>query len=59
MFSALFKRKAMLHWYKGEGMDEMEFVEAERSVLDLVARYAELEANLVGDNDKGDVTVDT
>merc|ERR1711964_873802 len=24
-FSALYKRKAFLHWYKGEGMDEMEF----------------------------------
>eukprot|EP00493_Phyllostaurus_siculus_P027207 UN27553 len=28
-FGALFKRKAFLHWYKGEGMDEMEFQEAD------------------------------
>ena len=26
-FSAMFKRKAFLHWYTGEGMDEMEFTE--------------------------------
>jgi hypothetical protein len=25
----MFKRKAFLHWYTGEGMDEMEFTEAE------------------------------
>lgn len=26
-FKAMFKRKAFLHWYQGEGMDEMEFTE--------------------------------
>lgn len=26
-FSAMFRRKAFLHWYTGEGMDEMEFTE--------------------------------
>ncbi|PPD81009.1 hypothetical protein GOBAR_DD22058 [Gossypium barbadense] len=29
-FTAMFRRKAFLHWYTGEGMDEMEFTEAER-----------------------------
>merc|ERR1711924_349236 len=28
-FTAMFRRKAFLHWYPGEGMDEMEFTEAE------------------------------
>lgn len=28
-FAAMFRRKAFLHWYTGEGMDEMEFSEAE------------------------------
>merc|ERR1739848_563257 len=28
-FGAMYKRKAFLHWYKGEGMDEMEFQEAD------------------------------
>merc|ERR1712224_476587 len=27
--------KAFLHWYKGEGMDEMEFQEADKNVRDL------------------------
>jgi len=38
-FSAMFERKAFLHWYTGEGMDEMEFTEAESNVVDLVAEY--------------------
>ena len=39
-FSLMFKRKAFLHWYTGEGMDEMEFTEAESNTLDLM--YVEL-----------------
>lgn len=35
----MFKRKAFLHWYTGEGMDEMEFTEAESNMQDLVAEY--------------------
>jgi len=27
-FTAMFRRKAFLHWYTGEGMDELEFNEA-------------------------------
>merc|ERR1712027_169065 len=38
-FGALFKRKAFLHWYKGEGMDEMEFQEADKNVRDLITEY--------------------
>jgi tubulin beta len=38
-FSAMFKRKAFLHWYTGEGMDEMEFTEAESNLNDLIAEY--------------------
>ncbi|KAJ1034885.1 hypothetical protein NDA18_000492 [Ustilago nuda] len=38
-FSAMFKRKAFLHWYTGEGMDEMEFTEAESNLQDLIAEY--------------------
>ena len=26
-FGAMFRRKAFLHWYTGEGMDELEFTE--------------------------------
>jgi len=38
-FSAMFKRKAFLHWYTGEGMDEMEFTEAESNMKDLINEY--------------------
>jgi len=38
-FTAMFKRKAFLHWYTGEGMDEQEFSEAESNMNDLVSEY--------------------
>jgi len=38
-FRAMFRRKAFLHWYTGEGMDEMEFTEAESNMNDLVSEY--------------------
>lgn len=54
-FTAMFKRKAFLHWYTQEGMDEMEvnfycarivmkfifsqFTEAESNMQDLIAEY--------------------
>jgi len=38
-FAKMFKRKAFLHWYKGEGMDEMEFQESDKNLRDLVTEY--------------------
>ncbi|XP_041375791.1 tubulin beta chain-like [Gigantopelta aegis] len=38
-FAAMFRRKAFLHWYTGEGMDESEFTEAESNMNDLVCEY--------------------
>jgi tubulin beta len=38
-FTVMFRRKAFLHWYTGEGMDEMEFTEAESNLSDLVTEY--------------------
>merc|ERR1712100_306157 len=38
-FTGMFRRKAYLHWYTGEGMDEMEFTEAESNMNDLVSEY--------------------
>merc|ERR1712000_167463 len=38
-YVGLFKRKAFLHWYTGEGMDEMEFTEAESNINDLCQEY--------------------
>ncbi|KAG8760340.1 Tubulin beta-2 chain [Serendipita sp. 396] len=43
LYSAMFKRKAFLHWYTQEGMDEMEFQEAESNVMDLIAEYQQYE----------------
>ncbi|KAK1221956.1 Tubulin beta-2 chain, partial [Marasmius sp. AFHP31] len=39
VFSAMYKRRAFLHWYTGEGMDPMEFSEAESNTQDLIAEY--------------------
>jgi tubulin beta len=53
-FSAMFRRKAFLHWYAGEGMDEAEFTEAESSVTDLIAeyqQYQEAPANYEAENE--------
>merc|ERR1711898_57375 len=38
-FTGMFRRKAFLHWYTGEGMDEMESTEAESNMNDLVSEY--------------------
>jgi len=38
-FTAMFRRKAFLHWFTSEGMDEMEFTEAESNINDLIAEY--------------------
>ncbi|KAH6688450.1 tubulin/FtsZ family protein [Plectosphaerella plurivora] len=38
-FKMMFRRKAFLHWYTNEGMDEMEFTEAESNMNDLLSEY--------------------
>ncbi|KAI9197070.1 tubulin beta-4 chain [Polychytrium aggregatum] len=38
-FASMYRRKAFLHWYTGEGMDEMEFTEAESNMADLISEY--------------------
>jgi len=49
-FTAMFKRKAFLHWYTGEGMDEMEFTEAESNMHDLISEYQQYqEAGVEGE----------
>ncbi|XP_055399161.1 tubulin beta-1 chain isoform X4 [Bubalus kerabau] len=42
-FSAMFKRKAFVHWYTGEGMDINEFTEAESNIQDLVSEYQQFQ----------------
>merc|ERR1719493_190147 len=48
---AIFQRKAFLHWYKGEGMDEMEFQEADKNVRDLITEYQDKQDAVVGGDD--------
>jgi len=50
-FTAMFRRKAFLHWYTGEGMDEMEFTEAESNMNDLVSEYQQYQEATVGDEE--------
>uniref|UniRef100_UPI00063CA6A4 LOW QUALITY PROTEIN: tubulin beta chain-like n=1 Tax=Odobenus rosmarus divergens TaxID=9708 RepID=UPI00063CA6A4 len=38
-FMVMFRCKAFLHWYTGEGMDEMELTAAKSSMNDLVSEY--------------------
>merc|ERR1711962_1724320 len=49
--TAMFRRKAFLHWYTGEGMDEMEFTEAESNMNDLVSEYQQYQEATVDDED--------
>jgi len=51
-FTAMFRRKAFLHWYTGEGMDEMEFTEAESNMNDLVSEYQQYEALEIDDEEQ-------
>lgn len=52
----MYKRKAFLHWYTGEGMDEMEFTEAESNMNDLVSEYQQYQDASVEEEgeDEGD-----
>ena len=52
-FQAMFRRKCFLHWYTGEGMDEMEFTEAESNLNDLVSDYQQYE-NATADDEEED-----
>ncbi|XP_053429848.1 tubulin beta-1 chain [Nycticebus coucang] len=42
-FSAMFKRRAFVHWYTSEGMDISEFGEAESNIHDLVSEYQQFQ----------------
>jgi len=50
-FTVMFRRKAFLHWYTGEGMDEMEFTEAESNMQDLIAEYQQYQEATVEDEE--------
>lgn len=50
-FSSMFRRKAFLHWYTSEGMDEMEFTEAESNMNDLVSEYQQYQEASIDDEE--------
>jgi len=51
--SAMFRRKAFLHWYTSEGMDEMEFTEAATNISDLISEYQQYETSAEDEGDAG------
>jgi len=51
-FTAMFRRKAFLHWYTGEGMDEMEFTEAERNMNNLVSGYQQYQEASISEGEE-------
>ena len=57
-FTVMFRRKAFLHWYTGEGMDEMEFTEAESNMNDLVSEYQQYQEATVDDEEFDEVAFD-
>ncbi|CAH0404145.1 unnamed protein product [Chilo suppressalis] len=50
-FTAMFRRRAFLHWYTGEGMDEMEFTEAASNMSDLISEYQQYQEATVDDDE--------
>ncbi|KAI0984549.1 hypothetical protein GJ496_007784 [Pomphorhynchus laevis] len=57
-YTMMFRRKAFIHWYTAEGMDEMEFSEAESNMNDLISEYQQYqdaglmdEAEAVGEDE--------
>ena len=53
-FSAMYRKKAFLHWYSGEGMDEMEFTEAESNLNDLVSEYIQYQSAGIQEQEESD-----
>merc|ERR1712000_698734 len=51
-FTAMFRRKAFLHWYTSEGMDELEFTEAESNMQDLVQEYQQYQEASLDDDEE-------
>ena len=43
VYARYYQRKAFLHWYKGEGMEEYEFQQADQCVRDVLRSYRKIE----------------
>jgi len=57
-FGQLYKRRAFLHWYTEEGMDAMEFEEADKNVRDLVCEYQDKENAVYDEDDEAESDAD-
>jgi len=51
----MFKRKAFVHWYTNEGMEEMEFTEAESNMNDLVLEYQQYQEAKIEEQEEEEV----
>ncbi|KAG0437632.1 Tubulin beta chain [Dictyocoela muelleri] len=51
-FTVMFRKKAFLHWYTGEGMDEMEFTEANSNMNDLISEYQQYQSNNIEEEEE-------
>lgn len=45
-FAAMFRVKAFLHWYTGEGMEIEEFHEAHSNMIDLISEYQQYQVRI-------------
>jgi len=54
----MYKRRAFLHWYTGEGMDVMEFTEAESNAHDLIAEYQQYQEATLDDDEQEEIEVE-
>lgn len=50
-FTVMFKRGAFVHSYTQEGMDDMEFTEADNNIKDLIAEYQQYQEAGIDDDD--------
>ncbi|XP_041973894.1 tubulin beta chain-like [Aricia agestis] len=50
-FASMFRRKAFVHWYTGEGMDESDFSEADNNISDLISEYQQYQDATTDDNE--------
>ncbi|XP_058819503.1 tubulin beta chain-like [Topomyia yanbarensis] len=57
-FGVMYRRKAFLHWYTGEGMEEGEITEAEQNLRELVNEYEAHDTGDGGGSTKGSVCND-